>query len=177
MNLIGELVQAGDWVYRLRLPEGEGPFPVVMLLHGWTGDENSMALFTSRLPRRSLLIFPRGLYTSPLGGYGWQPHSAPVDSWVDDFSPACEALSELLSPQILPLSDLADVSLAGFSQGAALAFTFALLHPSRVRRVAGLASFLPQGAEALARSRPLVGKPVFVAHGSRGRYYPHRARL
>jgi predicted esterase len=41
----------------------------------------------------------------------------------------------------------------------------ALLFPHRLCKIVGLSGFLPEGAEALARNRPLQGKLVFVAHG------------
>ena len=46
----------------------------------------------------------------------------------------------------------------GFSQGAVVAATLALLHPERVERVALLAGFVAPGAEGLAGSQPLRGK-------------------
>jgi phospholipase/carboxylesterase len=57
-------------------------------------------------------------------------------------------------------------NLMGFSQGAAVASTMALLHPERVERVALLAGFVPRGAEELAAGFPLRSKQVLVAHGS-----------
>jgi phospholipase/carboxylesterase len=58
------------------------------------------------------------------------------------------------------------VDVIGFSQGAALANTLALLNPERIGRVGVLAGFVPRGAESLVRERPLAGKSFFVAHGS-----------
>lgn len=86
--------------------------------------------------------------------------------WVDDFMPAIEALFELLVPENFPGADVYQVDLLGFSQGAALAYALAFLHPQRVRKLAGLAGFLPEGCEALARNLPMKGKRIFVAHGS-----------
>lgn len=60
-----------ELVMKIQIPEGEGPHPVLLLLHGWTGDENVMWIFASRLPGNYLMISPRGLYKSPLGGYAW----------------------------------------------------------------------------------------------------------
>jgi phospholipase/carboxylesterase len=62
--------------------------------------------------------------------------------------------------------------LIGFSQGAALCYTLALLHPERIRALAALSGFMPGGAEDLLAKRPLAGKPVFVAHGRQDNKIP-----
>jgi phospholipase/carboxylesterase len=165
-------VTIGDWTIRQRYPAGPGPFPLILMLHGWTGDENAMWVFAARLPKDALLVAPRGLYSTPLGGYGWHEHKPKAWPWVDDFQPTIEALREILSPEHFPEVDFANVRMVGFSQGAALAFSFALLYPYQVRALASLSGFLPDGATALARNRPLQGKQVFMAHGARDHLVP-----
>ena len=54
-----ETLQIGDWHLKVRRPLGEGPFPVIGMLHGWTGDEDLMWVFARRLPPNALLIAPR----------------------------------------------------------------------------------------------------------------------
>ncbi len=164
---------------RQRLPPGPGPHPVFLLIHGWTGDENSMSIFTSRLPPEALLIIPRGLHLTPLGGYGWQPEHPKKWASITDFQPAVEALMDLLDPLNFPTADFKRLSLVGFSQGAALAYTFTLLYPERVTSLAALAGFMPDGADAFIAGKPQVlkGKPVFVAHGTKDEMVPiERAR-
>jgi len=162
---------------RIRDAEGEGPHPVIFLLHGWTGDENAMWVFASRLPKDALLVAPRGLYVTPIGGYGWQPHESGAWPWVDDFLPAIEVLKELIIVGNFPGGDLTRLSMVGFSQGAALSFAYFMLYPYMVKSVAGLSGFLPQGAEALARNKPLQGKTIFIAHGNQDKLVPvSRAR-
>jgi phospholipase/carboxylesterase len=124
-----------------------------------------MWIFSPRLPKNALLLAPRGIYPSPLGGYSWQPESENRSPWVDDFRPAAEALQEILVPGCYSNADFSKLSIVGFSQGAALAYSIALLFPQRVHTIAGLSGFMPEGAEALARNRPLQAKTVFVAHG------------
>lgn len=161
-----------DMVLRISVPDSAGPHPVILLLHGWTGDENAMWVFASRLPKNALLLAPRGLYKTPLGGYGWHSHSSDRWPWVDDFLPAIESLIGLLKPENFPLGDLSRLSMVGFSQGAALSYAFFLQHPYMVDSVAGLSGFIPNGSEALARNKPLNGKSIFVAHGSKDELIP-----
>ncbi|MBN1668874.1 MAG: hypothetical protein JW862_17410, partial [Anaerolineales bacterium] len=138
-----------QWVIRYRQPKGPGPYPVVWLLHGWTGDEDSMWIFAAKLPEHFLLLAPRGLHSTPMGGYSWHPiQSTKAWPWVADFQPAVQALLDLMTgwPDDAPRADFSSLRLAGFSQGGAFAYTFAMLHPQRVRALAGLATFLPDGA-------------------------------
>lgn len=169
--------QINGWTVRIREPEGAGPHPVMVLIHGWTGDETSMWIFANRLPKDQLLIAPRGLYGAPLGGYSW--NTSHEGSWtpVEMFQPAVEALVDLLTPRNFAEGKFDSFRLAGFSQGAALAYTLAIYHPRRIISIAGLSGFLPVGAEELAASRPLQEKPVFVAHGTEDDLVPvERAR-
>ncbi|MBN1148761.1 MAG: hypothetical protein JXA78_15985 [Anaerolineales bacterium] len=160
------------WTLRQREGAGPGSHPVTVMLHGWTGNEDAMWIFASRLPKEHLILSPRGLYETPLGGFGWHLHKPKTWPWVDDFRPATDALLDLLDAGKWPGADMGQVRFVGFSQGAALAFTFAMLYPWRVRALAGLSGFLPDGAQALARDQPLRDKRVFLAHGKRDDLVP-----
>ncbi len=65
----------------------------------------------------------------------------------------------------------------GFSQGAALVYSFALKQPDRLRALAGLSGFVPEGASSLAVGHPLKDMAVFIAHGTKDQLVPvERAR-
>ena len=166
------VMQVGDWTLRVRVPEGAGPFPVMLMLHGWTGDENAMGVFSGRLPANYLLVAPRGLYPAARGGYSWHPVIAGPWPRLDDFHGAAQRLLELLSPAIFPDGDFSSLHLLGFSQGAALSYAFALFHAARLASVAGLAGFVPDGAAARIGSTRLNGMPIFIAHGTRDELVP-----
>jgi phospholipase/carboxylesterase len=166
-----------DWVLRIRIPAGSGPFPVILMLHGWTGDENAMWIFASRLPKEALLLSPRGLYPTPMGGFGWHPHQANGWPGVNDFKPSVDALISLLTPEHFPSADFMQMHLVGFSQGAALAYIFTLFYPERVTSVAGMSGFLPDGSSSMVGEARLKGLPVFMAHGTQDELVPvERAR-
>lgn len=172
------LIRWGSWTARLR--PGQGPGRLLLLLHGWTGDENSMWLFASRLPVAFTLLAPRAPHPEPRGGYTWRP-VAP-ETWglpsLDDFRPAAQELLDFVdgwSQQAGVTASSFDVM--GFSQGAALAYALALLYPARLGRLAALAGFLPEGAAAHLAARPLAGRPVYIAHGRQDEIIPvERAR-
>jgi phospholipase/carboxylesterase len=161
-------------VVRDRIPPGDGPHSLILMLHGWTGDEQSMWVFASHLPKDAILVSPRGLYPAAIGGYGWIEGTE--EEWpqvtVTDFRMAIDCLLALVSSYHYPSADPGVFSLIGFSQGAALSYAMALLAPARVHAVAGLAGFIPQGAETYIDSKPLSGKPVFVVHGTKDEVVP-----
>lgn len=162
---IREIEQQG-WVLRLRYPPHPRPdAPLVLMLHGWTGDERSMWVFAPRLPPDAVLVAPRGPYPAAQGGYSWHSMRPRDTRWppVNAFTPAARELLALLDGWVDLQSDRRAFHLVGFSQGAAMASVLTLLYPARVRSLAMLAGFLPHDAEAY---RPaLSGLPVFVAHG------------
>lgn len=169
-------VQLGDWRLLVRDPEGRGPHPVIFLIHGWTGDERSMWVFASRLPKNALLLAPRAPYPSisdGYGGYSWVQQRSSSLSTVADFSSGQTLFNDLLTelPKILK-ADYSKFSIIGFSQGAAFSYAYALNHPSRINKLAGLAGFLPEGCKDLATGEPLMGKDVYIAHGSRDETVP-----
>ena len=165
-----------EWVYRASQPDGSGPFPVILLLHGWTGDENSMWVFTSRLPANHLLIAPRGLYPVSQGGYAWHTTH---NGWpnIAQFLPAVEALNEWLVPARFPGADFSEMHLVGFSQGAALAYAFTLIHAERVASLSALSGFMPEATADGPADGRYKGLPVFITHGTRDVLVPvERAR-
>ncbi len=166
-----QTIQVEELVFRVKAPAGQGPHPVLLLLHGLTGDENIMWVFTGRLPQDLYMIAPRAVHPAPGGGYSWLEDTG-SRPWVDDLRPAADRLLEALRPEHFPGADFSRMSLMGFSQGAALTYTIGLLYPARAAALAGLAGFIPEGAQALARNRPLQGRPAFVAHGTRDETIP-----
>ena len=167
------------WVMRVQRPEGNGPFPVLLMLHGWTGDENSMWIFAPRLLKNALLIAPRGLYESKAtGGFSWHTDRSKPWPWVNDFSSAVENIIGTINSKNFPHCDFSPFPLVGFSQGAALAYTMAIMHPGRFVSLAGLSGFMPDGASPWLESGRLKGLPVFIAHGSEDDLVPvERARM
>lgn len=169
-------LEVDDWVVKLREPGKEGSDQVILLFHGWTGDENSMWVFASQLPKDALLIAPRAPYPSSpaeYGGYSWRGPKTVDWSQLDDYRPTIERLNKLIQAlQATQGYDLSKFGIVGFSQGAAVAYVYAILHPERVTNLAGLAGFMPDNSEIEIENRPLEGKPIFVAHGNKDELVP-----
>jgi phospholipase/carboxylesterase len=127
-----------------------------------------MWIFSRNLPEHYTILAPRGLYADPGGGYSWR--KIVPGTWgfpsLDNLRPAADALIQFVDEwSILTGIDASRVTVAGFSQGAALTYTLALLYPERIHTFAALSGFLPNGAQFLLEARSLAGKRVFVAHG------------
>jgi phospholipase/carboxylesterase len=167
-----ETITIKDWTVRLRVPEAPEPHPVLVMLHGLTGDEKVMWIFADRFPKEYLIVSPRGLFDTPLGGYGWHPEKSKRWPEIEDFYVAIDALKDLLTKENFPSGIFSTISIAGFSQGAALAYAFTLLYPQEVDRIMGLAGFLPEGVDELIERQTLTGKFVFVAHGTKDELVP-----
>lgn len=169
-----ELLTVGSWTLRVHLPKPPGPHPVLLLLHGWTGDENVMWVFARHYGEDALIIAPRAPYETPRGGFGWQPTLKETWPLMDDLLPAVAALDTLLDTLALRPRFAAgryqDLDVMGFSQGGAVAAVFTAAARHRVRALALLAGFVPDDF------RPLDGRlgqmPVFVAHGRQDTMVP-----
>jgi len=169
-----ELHEFRDWVYRFR-PATTTQSRLMLMLHGWTGDENSMWIFAHKLPAQVAVLAPRGPYIVPEGGYTWCEIQGKI--WglleINDLSPSAEALIGFVDDWSQTAEvDVDQIDLIGFSLGAALSYTLALLHPERIRTLAALSGFMPGNAENLLAGRPLAGKHVFVTHGRQDNMIP-----
>jgi len=167
------------WTMRVRHAAQE-PARFMLLLHGWTGDENSMWIFTRRLPADMWIAAPRAPHVAEEGGYSWR--ALHPGTWglptLSDLKPAADNLIRLVDEVSASIGvDANRFDVAGFSQGGALTNLLAMLYPERVRKAAVLAGFVPGGTEELVARRVLAGKRFFVAHGNRDELIPlERAR-
>ena len=163
------LITFKDWTLRIR--EAADPAKRLMLLiHGFTGDENSMWVFGRDLPPRYWIVAPRAPHPGKPSGYSWRPPQYETMNQLDLdlLRSSAEELIQLVDDYSVSVSvDASTFDVMGFSQGGAMCSLLALLHPERIRKVGMLASFVPDGLEELISQRPLEGKPFFVAHGTK----------
>lgn len=147
---------------RIALPETAAPWPAIVMVHGWLGNENVMMSFSSTAPDDTALFSPRGVYTAGPGGFGWFTEE-PDEEDVLNGARALESFI-LDLPRRHPI-DRKRVTLMGFSQGAAVCAALWLHNPGIAERVALLAGFLPRPARAWATRGRLNGRSAFIAHG------------
>ncbi len=163
-----DLVTFQNWTLRVRPSENPSP-RLLLLIHGWTGDENSMWVFVRNFSSDYWMIAPRAPHVTEPTGFSWRPHhSGPRGGpSLEDLRPAAVALISLVDAYAAQNKiDAHQFDVMGFSQGAALTNTLALLYPERIRRAGVLAGFVPAGSESVLEKRPLNGTPFFVTHGT-----------
>jgi phospholipase/carboxylesterase len=157
------------WTMRVRHAMQE-PARFLLMLHGWTGDENSMWIFTRRFPNDMWIAAPRAPHAAEGGGYSWRalhPGTRGLPT-LSDLKPAADSLIRLVDDVSASIGvDGSQFDVAGFSQGGALVNVLALLYPQRIRKAAVLAGFMPGGVDDLIARHVLAGKQFFVAHGSK----------
>ena len=165
------LITFKDWTLRVRQSAAQSP-RLMLLIHGLTGDENSMWLFAHNLSTEYWMVAPRAPHASGMeqGGYSWRPPDSETEDRprLEQLRASAEALIRLVDEYVTSVGLNPDVfDVMGFSQGAAMASLLAFLYPQRIRKVGILAGFIPDGLEELVTKRPLEGKPFFVAHGTK----------
>ena len=166
-----QLIQFEGWTLRIR----ESTHPkeasrLLLMIHGITGDENSMWVFARDLPAHYWIVAPRAPYIAEPGGFSWRPPQFENmnEPSLERLRQSAEALIRLAdSYAALVGIDASRFDVMGFSQGGAMSNVLAFLYPQRIRKTGILAGFVPSGLEALVSQHPLEGKPFFVAHGTK----------
>lgn len=180
-----EFIEFNKWSLRVRETQSKSP-RLLVLIHGWTGDENSMWVFTRALSPDYWILAPRAPHAAEPSGFSWRP-AQPLTNGrpsLEMLLPAAEALIHLVDEYSASVThrglcqlDAQQFDLMGFSQGAAMVNVLGMLYPHRVRKMGVLAGFVPSGLEELALKKPLAGKNIFVAHGTQDQMVPiDRAR-
>lgn len=143
------------------------------MIHGWTGDETSMEVFSKTLPQDSLVIYPRAPLPAQPSGFGWvEPHE---EVWppMPRFESVCRnlvsRLDSLMNETGLPHPPRWNI--AGFSQGGAMGYALGYYFPDRLEKVAVLSGYFPEPDPQLPVP-DLSGLSFFIAHGSRDETVP-----
>lgn len=177
-----ELIEIEGQTLRIRKsnhpPQGAR---LLLLIHGLTGDENSMWVFARDLPSNYWIVAPRAPYVAEPSGYSWRPdQTSDLDlPGFEKLRSAAAALIHIIEAYQASarLDATKPLDAVGFSQGAAMCSLLAFLFPDRIRKLGILAGFVPSGLETLVERHPLQGKQVFVAHGTQDERVPiERAR-
>jgi phospholipase/carboxylesterase len=173
-----EAYAASDLVHAIYLPVAatkSRPAPLVVMVHGWAGDESVTWVFKQTIPPEAAIITPRAPLQLPEKGFAWFQYQDKTDFVPDPetFTEGLHRLEQFLTslPALYPV-DPARLILMGFSQGAMISNALALTQPERVKGVVSLAGGIPQAPELLQSSTPLDGLPVFIAHGTRDETVP-----
>ncbi len=165
-------------IHCVSLPENAGPSqpaPLVVMVHGWGGDESVMWIFKQTLPAGVAAITPRApVALENNQGFIWftYPHTR-LNPDPDSLERGLANLGRFIAslPQLYPV-DPRRIILMGFSQGAAMCNAYILTHPQAAIGVASLAGSLVNIPNFESHPQLLAGLPVFIAHGARDEVVP-----
>lgn len=124
----------------------------ILFLHGWNGNEGSMDLLFSKMPTNVVFISPRAFYTTMEGGNTWAPS---IQSWsniqhkkrspLSELTDSAHRLNRLIRSWFVSNNFIPEeISIVGFSQGAAVSLLSGLIFPDFYNKVVCLSGFLPE---------------------------------
>jgi len=161
---------------RLAYRPGANPLEdsTILMLHGWTGDETSMWVFTKDLPSHINILAPCAPYHADPTGFSWVEKyaSSGFPDWVA-FLPSLNSVIRDIPAwlDVLQVPRQNNLRLVGFSQGAALALLLGLSNPSLVSKVAAISGFLPELPSGLIMDASNLPE-FFLSHGTRDEIVP-----
>ena len=164
-----ETIEFNGWTMRIRPAQTENPRLLVMI-HGLTGDENSMWVFARNFSdEKHWIIAPRAPHPADPQGFSWRP--AQVQTFgrpsLETLLPSAGALIRLVDEYSASVGVEAEkFDVIGFSQGGAMVNVLGMLFPNRIQKMGVLAGFLPSGLDDYVEKGALGGKRIFVAHGT-----------
>lgn len=166
-------------IHKIKEPSAPsaGPPPLMLLLHGLGGDEDSLFFLSGKLDGRFFFVGARAPYDAGGGGFAWFHVRFAPDGSVIEPDEAEHSRLLLLSfidelVQAYGL-DARRVYLLGFSQGAIMSLSAALTCPEKVNGiVAASGRILPEVLPLVAAPERLSGLPIFVSHGIRDQIMP-----
>jgi phospholipase/carboxylesterase len=154
-----------------------GKPPLLLLLHGYGADEDDLFSLAPYLDERFMIVSARGPITLQPMSYAWfnlgfTPQGIVVNP--EEVEGARRAIHKFLGEVIEVYEcDPKAVYLMGFSQGAMMSLSVALIYPGSAAGVVAMSGrVLPQTLRLIADKDTLAGLPIFVAHGSRDMLIP-----
>ena len=151
-------------------PGGDGPLPTVIALHGHGANAQELAALEPHLARgRALFIAPQGEFQlrPDVYGFTWLHRDNQGQRASDEPARAIASLRAFIDEAVAryPI-DPERIVLLGFSMGAALAWSLALVEPSRYAGLAVLSGYLSEETSLGLDIGPgLEGLPMLVQHG------------
>lgn len=145
------IVQEIACYYDLYVPEGDGPKPLLIALHGYGGDKTSMMRLARRINEQDFviaslqgvhqhLVIPKTREEKLLYGFGWVTNFKPEES-VALHHRNVRHIIETLTQQ--GIADARNVFLMGFSQAVGVNFRFAFTHAEMIRGVIAICGGIP----------------------------------
>jgi len=162
-----------ELIHTLYEPEGKGPHPTILTLHGRGANAfDLLGLAPHLCGGRFLIICPQGPLETPIGpeasGYAWYPMSMGGPPDIASMLASRQRLQQFLDECLAryPI-DAKKLAILGFSQGGVMAYSLALAHSDRFAALAALSSWLPpELVPHLSLSDSAQALPTLVQHGT-----------
>lgn len=162
-----------DWVFRIKLPQkASRPSRVLLMLHGHLGNENAMWVLANPIPEDYAIVAPRAPLKLGDGQYSWHKISPQWPDLSTYNQLADELLLRVKTWQTENQLEVNQYDLMGFSQGAALAYALSILHPTKIRKIAALAGFIPETWKSQIADVSLKNQVFFISHGKQDEIVP-----
>jgi phospholipase/carboxylesterase len=145
--------------------------PLLVLLHGIGSNEDDLFSLAPYLDGRFLIVSARAPYVMMAGAYAWFNIEFTREGIIPDLEQAEESrrlLIAFIDEAVTAYdADPHSVYLMGFSQGAMMSLSVALIRPDKVSRVVAMSGRLPQHVVEMAASREALSRlEVFITHGT-----------
>ena len=124
-----------------------GKAPLLIMLHGYGGDENDLFSFASELPKKLFIVSAKAPYELQPNGNAWYAinFDANKGKWNDNEQAAQsrDLLAKFIDEvcETYPV-DATNVTLLGFSQGTILSYAVALSYPAKIKNVVALSGYI-----------------------------------
>lgn len=147
--------------------ESEQALPMLIAVHGLGDRPESFARAVSGVPVPARLIVPRGL-TEYGRGYSW--FDVGDLKSPDGIRQAADRLAAAIDELVQRRPTMGRPVITGFSQGGALSFAIASLHPGKISASLPIGGWLP--AELRPTEPTASAPPVFAFHGAEDHRIP-----
>lgn len=165
--------------FDLFVPEGAGPFPLIIGMHGYGGDKQSMMRLMRRINETEYaiaslqapfqhIVIPDDREQSLGFGFGWLTNFKSQESVDLHFDAVRYVLSLCAEHKRI---DASGAFLLGFSQSVALNLKFAFTDPELVRGVVGICGGIP-GDWTTNESYREGDFDVLIVAGTTDEFYP-----
>lgn len=155
----------GRLVFRVR--PGDGEAATILLLHGLTGDEDSMTVFVRRLPRAAAVFTvraPHPVEFQGFTGYGWFQEEDRGNPERASLRESFSRLEDFLDEDLPRFGGRRDrLFLMGFSQGAFMSYLLTFRLEPRPLGLVAMSSMAPRSE--LLGDRSLESLPALLLHG------------
>ena len=166
---------AEDLTYIAHAPaEASAHPPLILLLHGSGANEQDMIGLWRDLPSELVVVSLRAPFGDGSGGYRWYRKADGPAGQAADIDISRKIIGVVVDHSIEHFhADPKRVFIAGFSQGAVMAYEVALREPDRFRGAAVLSGTLfPSATAHLPPRSDLAREAFFVAHGTADKRIP-----